>query len=62
MNSYFIKRITDKLWWDGEGWSKTTAKKLTAAQAGSKLSELPGGMGEGVYKLVREKTSAELSS
>lgn len=57
--NYFIKRIKDKLWWDGEGWSPTTAKKLSAAKAGEKLAELPGGMEDGVYKLVKEKVEIQ---
>lgn len=61
MNSqqYFIKRRSDGLWWDGEGWSKLTAKRMTAVQAGIQLAELPGGMDEGVYKLVKEKQPDE---
>lgn len=65
MNSqqmYFIKRRADGLWWDGEGWNATTAKKLTEAAAGTKLSELPGGMVEGTYKLVRERKDESVSS
>lgn len=56
---YFIRRRSDKMWWTGDGWSATEAKRLTAAQAGMVLAELPGGMDEGVYKLVKEKNVAQ---
>ena len=52
---YFIRRRSDKMWWDGDGWSATVAKAMSAAQAGIVLAGLPGGMDEGVYKLVLKR-------
>lgn len=60
-NVWFIKRVADKLWWNGTGWDQSVAKKMTLAQAGTLLAELPGGMEERTYKLIQQKVKADES-